>query len=335
MMPTIADNLMSPQPKVIEMSAVRAPMSDSVSWAINLIKTHAKHSYLEVMKWALKDAPKDEEAVAHLDPRHADTLNRFIAGVQNRQPVHGRLGLLTYGTDGGTLRENSEWVWELARDHFIDALREKHPLGFYLKATLWLSSGKHVYTPHCDLADGFLFHFTGRKRVRVWPIPEKYNERVVFRFGDFPDRMTTVPWEFDLQPGQILFIPAGAVHEVVAEDDSAVSVSFHMGCPYPALTLCRELNEMLGYEDVTLPVEMTSKEKFELYFFEPSNYIAASSQSADVLPGVLADGLMRVLRTQKTSRERLTEMLNAWWKLAIESPYYETTDDVQDGVPVQ
>ena len=54
-----------------------------------------------------------------------------------------------------------------------------------------MSCGDHVYQAHCDLADGFLFHMRGRKRVRVWPVPPYMKKTDKFNLYFFePSRFT-------------------------------------------------------------------------------------------------------------------------------------------------
>ena len=323
-MSELPECLLSHRPRIIDMPATMTRLEDPVRWAIDLMCANAKRSVLEIMKWEIPTPLIGDDVVFHLDPTNPRILNKFISGVRTGRAVHGLLELLNYGSKEGRLLENAGWAWEISKCHFIETLLAKHRLGFYIKSTLWLSSGEHIYQAHCDVADGFLIHMSGRKHVRVWPTPQHYLDEVIFNFSDFEGRMNSQPMDFVLQPGQILFIPGGAMHEVIAkEKQTAVSVSFHMGSPYPMLTLCKELNKLLGREDVFLPEEMNSRKKFEIQYFQPSDHFGIGDQVGDRIPDALAQGLLGSLQSRTTTSNELREVLNLWWKISIESPHYE------------
>lgn len=139
--------------------------------------------------------------------------------------------------------------------------------------------------------------------------------------------MASEPCIFDLDPGEIAFIPAGAVHEVVAGDQQPVcSVSFHMGSPYPLLILCRELNRLAGRELVSVPAGMDAREMGHAYYFEPSRYARRDQPEFDVLPARLADILVSALDTGEAREAGIRELLAQWWaesarNLAYQCPF--------------
>ena len=147
---------------------------------------------------------------------------------------------------------------------------------------------------------GFLMHIAGHKRVRVWPVPKKYHQKVVFNHSDFKGRMTSTPIDFDLEPGQVLFIPSGAMHEVIADSTQpTVSVSFHMGSPFPMLTLCAQLNKFIQGGVISVPPNMKKIDKFNMYFFEPARFISSERAPDDGMPAMLSKELCRVLRSKQ------------------------------------
>jgi hypothetical protein len=97
-----------------------------------------------------------------------------------------------------------------------------------------------------------------------------------------------------------------------------------MGSPYPLLTLCDELNALLGASDVHLPAHMQSREKFGIYLFEPSRFAGESPGLRDRIPPALLAELMAVLRTTTTDRARLPGALAQWWRNAVTAPRYQT-----------
>jgi hypothetical protein len=197
-------------------------------------------------------------------------------------------------------------------------------MGSSCKGTLWLSCGEHCYAAHCDLMDGFLIHLAGQKRVRVWPLPKKYRKKILFNHSDFQGRMASEPIDFELQPGQILFIPSGAMHEVVAHGEQpAVSVSFHMGSPFPMPTLCAQLNRMLKGGEVSLPPYMKATDKFNIYFFEPTRFIGQTGGPNQEMPAELMRALSGVLQSQQVDAQTMRTLLSAWWRFAMSRPVYQ------------
>lgn len=252
------------------------------------------------------------------------SFDRFSQRIQNGLPVHGSLAVVDYCAGEAVLRENADWVWQVFDSLFARALLQCHPMGNYLRSTLWMSCGDHLYETHCDLFDGFLLHMCGYKRVRVWPVPEKYRRQVVFNHNDFEGRKATEPMDFEMDPGQILFIPSGAMHEVIAHGrEPAVSVSFHMGSPFPLVTLCNQLNWMVQGGEVTLPPEMTRIDKFNMYFFEPSRFVQPAGNGDDGMPETLRNELANVLQSEQIDSATLHRMLSNWWRLARSRNMYQ------------
>ncbi len=247
--------------------------------------------------------------------------------------------MIDYCAGDGTIRDNADWAWQVYNSQFAEGLTKHHPMGSYLRSTLWTSCGEHRYEAHCDIFDGFLLHVCGHKRVRVWPVPKKYRQKVVFNHSDFKGRMTSVPMDFEMKPGQVLFIPSGAMHEVIAlGDEPAVSVSFHMGSPFPMLTLCSQLNRLLKGGEVSVPPYMKKIDKFNMYFFEPSRFTNTTSGPDDGMPVELLKGLSGALRSKQVDSKTMRRLLSNWWRLAMgrqlyQGPYPERVDKQLEVVP--
>jgi hypothetical protein len=136
--------------------------------------------------------------------------------------------------------------------------------------------------------------------------------------------MASTPMDFELEPGQVLFIPTGAMHEVVAYGDQpAVSVSFHMGSPFPMLTLCAQLNLMVQGGKIALPPYMTKLDKFNLFYFEPARFIDKNRNPDDPMPERLLKELSGVLRSKKVDLKTMRRMLSNWWLLLLSRPMYQ------------
>jgi hypothetical protein len=266
----------------------------------------------------------DGSTLSYFDQKDPSSFERFRLRIQNAQPVHGSLALIDYCAGDGTLRDNADWAWQVYETLFAQGLAKCHPMGSYVRATMWMSSGEHLYDAHCDLFDGFLIHMSGKKRVRVWPVPNKYRQKVIFNHSDFEGRMTSEPIDFELKPGQILFIPSGAMHEVVAlGKQPAVSVSYHMGSPFPMPTLCIQLNKLLKGGEVSLPPYMNSINKFKMYFFEPTRFIRKAGGLEDGMPEELYKALSGALQSRNVDSKTMRKLLSYWWQIAMSRPIYQ------------
>ena len=325
-MPELTDCLLTHTPMVFDFpEAVKHP-PDPVPWALELFAANLPEADMQSRK---QSSGKQGAKLTFFNQKDPASFERFKLRIQKSQPVHGRLALIDYCAGQATLRENADWAWQVFDQQFAKALAKSHPMGSYLRSTLWMSCGDHLYEAHCDLSDGFLLHICGHKRVRVWPVPERYRRKAVFNHSDFKGRSSSEPIDFEMEPGQILFIPSGAMHEVIAHGkQAAVSVSFHMGSPFPLVTLCTQLNWMVRGGEVSLPPRMTKTDKFSMYYFEPSHYVQQGSASDDGMPEGLLNELAGVLRSKQIDSTTMHRMLSNWWRLAgsrnmYEGPYAE------------
>lgn len=318
-MSELSDCLQTAVPKVCDFPGDIPFPSDPVAWALQLFGA----SLLEADMQSRPDSANRDSEIIYFEQKDPASLERFRQGIENAEPVHGSLALIDICAGDGTVRDDADWAWQVFNTQFSAGLTARHLMGSYLRATLWTSSGEHRYAAHCDLFDGFLLHISGRKRVRVWPVPKKYRQKIVFNHSDFAGRMSSTSVDFDLQPGQVLFIPSGAMHEVVADNEQpAVSVSFHMGSPFPMLTLCAQLNRFLQGGEITVPPHMKKIDKFNMYFFEPAHFFDKARGPDDGMPGALLAGLMKVLRSKQVDAKTMRRVLSNWWRLALRQQMY-------------
>lgn len=320
-MSELADYLLTDEPKVFSFPAGTTHPADSASWALDMFASNLPEA--DMQRWS-SSSGKQKAKLIYFDQKDPASFEQFKHRIENALPVHGSLPLIDYCAGDGVVRDNADWAEQVYQAQFHNGLIARHPMGHYLRASLWTSCGDHVYEAHCDLFDGFLLHMSGRKRVRVWPVPKKYRKRVVFNHRDFKGRMETDPIDFELEPGQVLFIPSGAMHEVVAHgEEPAVSVSFHMGSPFPVLTLCKQLNLMVQGGKIQVPPYMKKIDKFNLFFFEPTRFIDKTRSLEDGMPEVLLKELSGVLQSKQVDLQTRRRMLSNWWRLAMTRPMYQ------------
>jgi phage-related protein len=320
-MTELSDCLQTLTPIVINFPGEIDHPSEPVQWALDMFAANLSDADMQFRELT---SGVDDATLSYFDQKDPSSFERFKLRIKSAQPVHGSLPLIDFCAGDGTVRDNAGWAWQIYNTHFGQGLTQRHPMGSYVRATMWMSCGEHRYDAHCDLFDGFLFHMSGYKRVRVWPVPKKYRQKVVFNHSDFEERMESEPIDFDLKPGEILFIPSGAMHEVIAlGTEPAVSVSFHMGSPFPMPTLCLQLNKMLQGGNVSLPSYMTSINKFKMYFFEPTRFIKPAGGLDDPMPEELYKALTEVLQTNNVDSKTMHQLLTSWWQIAKTQPLYQ------------
>jgi len=320
-MSEITECLNTLTPRVLDFPERIKPPPDPLTWALDLFKAAVVEADMQSIETGTES--DQEQQISYFDQQDPATYQRFRKGILEGRAVHGSLELIDYRDDGGTLRDNADWSWQIFCDHFQKGLASYHPMGHYLKATLWTSCGEHRYKAHCDLADGFLVHLTGHKHVRVWPVPEQYLNKVLYDHSDFEGRMTSEPVDFELKPSQILFIPAGSMHEVVAHSGQAsVSVSYHMGSPFPLMSLCTQLNQLQPGAEISLSQDLMGLSKFDITFFQPSRFSQAGRGDDEAMPRELVEALLKVLKSSKLNSTSLHQLLSAWWRTARRQPVY-------------
>jgi len=304
--------LLTTEPKLLDYPMPFLEGQDAVKWAANICYKNARTGLLiQAMRSAFaKTGAVDDNSVVYLESSNPQMVKAVLSRISNGIAGHAALELLNFNNTEKMHRfdEGREFYEQV----FEEALKKAHPLGHYAKINLWFSASEHVYEAHCDLADGFLFQLAGRKRVKVWPLTEECANRALFDHSDISIRQTLPCQEFELGPRQVLFIPGSAVHEVTVESGfSSVSLSFHIGSPFPLLSLFRDLkrtNRDLTFE---LPEELSKIEKQEITFFQPGRFCMDGEQNG--MPAALRDQLVNVIQVDGCTDEKLAQLLDSWW----------------------
>ena len=218
-----ADCLLTEAPKVFRLPGELTHPPDPVAWALDMFAASLPEADMQAREPV---EGKQRTKLTYFDQDDPASFERFRHRIQNALPVHGSLALIDYCAGEATVRDHADWAWQVYDRHFARGMQKNHPMGSYLRASLWTSCGDHLYEAHCDLFDGFLLHIGGRKRVRVWPVPKKYRRKVIFNHADFEGRMSSDPIDFELEPGEVLFIPSS--------DDAAAAVELVASRQQPA-----------------------------------------------------------------------------------------------------
>jgi hypothetical protein len=137
-----------------------------------------------------------------------------------------------------------------------DRLKLKHPVSDF---NIWIGPGGHVESLHYDTLDGTLIQLHGSKKVVLFP-PNQLNNLYPFPiwrhlkeglkirswfsqvyperpdFQSFPHLKTALDCKYEvvLNPGDILYLPAGWWHEVTALGDEMVCSVNRFWRVYPA-----------------------------------------------------------------------------------------------------
>ena len=332
----IRNCLYSSEPQLFDLPAEFPVPSDPVSWSHSVCTAHPGAISVEAMPQTIGVVVEDPgRAVTLASDAAPELVRKVLTGISRGAAAHALMPL--WHADSFVERVADQAVVPF-KDFVVEylgaRLQELHPVGYYTKLTLWFSADKHLYAAHCDVADGLLFQLTGEKVVEVWPVPRERGTSPLFDHAYGTDRMTAPGRTFKVSAGQALFIPGGAMHEVVvASNQVSVSMSLHMGSPFPIIELCRDLNHM-GDHGCTfeLSEEMMQKNKFRVFYFEPAMFHSEHAQSR--MPDTLSEALLNVLiRPQGCSRERTNELLDVWWRNAVITPRYPGPYPHPDGLP--
>lgn len=306
--------------------------TDPVSWAVDICKKNARNGLrIEAMESAFagKNNPNcdpDSTAIIHCDPTNDKVVDGILKGIVKGYAGHASISLLQmYSVTGYNYFEPA---YDLYKHSFRNVLDKIYQVGHYTHATLWFSASRHVYEAHIDLEDGFLFQLTGSKSVKVWDFPDDHSTTELFDYK-YLDRYTdrayreSLPYkEFHLTAGQVLYIPAGAVHEVTTDEGlTSVSISYHLGCPYPALTLCSDLAKVYKNHQFNLPEQYSGTLKRTVTLMNPHYESLPAKSEMNRMPDALRERLCQIIQSDCDESE-LAAMLDKWWLEKLDKPTY-------------
>lgn len=323
------DCLSTRAPRLLELPGEFPMPADPIAWAHGVCSAHPEDIRAEAMPRTVGAEVKDPSKALSLAPDATPELVRnVLTGISRGAAAHAAMELWHQDSFGERVADPAALPFKaFMLEAFDQRLREQNPLGHHSKLTMWFSADAHVYKAHCDVADGVLFQLQGRKAVEVWPVPDERGRNALFDHSYHFEPMTERGQRFEIAAGQALFIPAGAMHEVTAGPDQvSVSMSLHMGSPFPVLELCRDLDHMSGAgEPFSLPDELRFRDKFRVAYFDPAMFRDTDRQSG--MPAPLRDGLLDVLRCPpEVSPERTGALLDEWWRRALSTPCYPGPD---------
>jgi ribosomal protein L16 Arg81 hydroxylase len=272
---------------------------------------------IEIMESAIGGS---SDKTVKLDPKLA-TVDRVLHQISRAFAGHASLELIH--TDSVTDTSLFEPALKFYRDTFREVANTVYPLGHYAKATLWFSASRHVYAAHSDLADGFLFQFAGTKHVKVWPLPQDSQNLAIYNHSDLTHRQSLPYDDFKLEAGDVLFIPAGAVHEVTVEVGYiSLAMSFHLGCPYALQSLWNDLRKAHENHSFSLPEKYAQTFKTDITFFNPAFDLADTESDRREISPALCAQLCKVIKSN-CSDDELADYISEWWQSKLNQPNYK------------
>lgn len=321
----LSECLLSSEARLLDLPEAFPLPADPVAWAHQVCSAHPEDIRAQAMPQTVgADVTVHERALGLAPDTAPELVRRVLTGISKGAAAHASMELWHADSFGERIADPAAVP---LKSFVVDSLgarqRELHPLGYYSKLTLWFSAHQHRYDAHCDVADGMLFQLKGEKVVEVWPAPGDRRQRILFDHAYGTRPMTSEGQRFHLSAGQVLFIPAGAMHEViVASEQVSVSLSLHTGSPFPVMELCRDLNYMSGQgNSFGLPQGMLHRDKFHVCYFDPA--LLAAGNSPERMPDALRDALMQALAPPPGfSQEQVAGLLDAWWRGALVTPRY-------------
>ena len=325
----LRDCLLTSEPRLVDLSAAFPMPADPIAWAHAVCSAHSADIRAQAMPKTVGAKVDDPNRALTLAADASPELVRnVLTGISKGAAAHAALELWHADSFKERVADPAAVPFkDFVTDSLASRLAELHPFGYHTKLTLWFSADQHVYDAHCDVADGMLFQLAGEKVVEVWPIPDERAHQALFSHAYRFTPATARGQRFTVSAGQALFIPAGAMHEVVvASDQVSVSMSLHAGAPFPVIELCRDLNHMSGEgEPIGVPEDMLRRDKFHVIYFDPAMFLGENRR--DRMPdGLRVPLLDTLLRPQSYSRERLGELLDSWWRQAWLRPCYPGPD---------
>lgn len=321
--------LSSGEPRLLDLPPEFPMPADPVAWAHGVCSAHPEDLRIEAMPRTLGARVEDSsKALALARDAAPEVVRNVLAGIARGAAAHAAMELWHLDSFGERVADPAVGPFKkFMLDAFEHRLREQNPIGHHAKLTMWFSADAHVYDAHCDVADGVLFQLRGEKSVEVWPAPDTREGRVLFDHAYRFSPPASPGRRFRIAAGQALFIPAGAMHEVVVGPGQvSVSMSLHAGSPFPLLELCRDLDHLSGRGEAFHPPEgMRHRDKFRVVYFEPGRFRGEGSDGR--MPAPLRDALLGVLDyPPDVSRTQVGTLLDTWWARGLVRPCYPGPD---------
>ena len=160
--------------------------------------------------------------------------------------------------------------------------------GARVESNLYYSQpGHQAFSVHFDVHDVFAFQVEGRKRWRVYQQAHRFPiNHLAFLSGDtaaHEKAKGSVSMEFVLEPGDLIYLPAGYYHQAICTDSVSVHLSF-------------SAIEMRGLDVIS---ELFDKAVLEEFFRTPVDRADGGALPAEDYVKLLADNIEQLLTSRQ------------------------------------
>jgi hypothetical protein len=170
----------------------------------------------------------DDRATPYIDIFDGTQLRQFVD--RDRQPGHTNFDVVAASLRGGaTIRVRSAEAFDAELGELTKAL-ERHFVG-RCSGNVYLTPPREAgFPPHFDLTDVFVIQCAGKKH---WRIYDRYANMTELPLADArweADRFQPVspPRDFELNRGDVLYLPRGVMHEAFCTDRESMHLTISL-----------------------------------------------------------------------------------------------------------
>ena len=124
-MPELSDRLQNRTPMVLAFPDETPVPADPIPWALEMFAA----SLFEADMQSRPGSENRDTEIIYFDQKDPASLERFRAGIENAEPIHGSLALIDICAGDGTVRDNADWAWQVYNAQFSAALTSIHSMG--------------------------------------------------------------------------------------------------------------------------------------------------------------------------------------------------------------
>lgn len=253
-----------------------------------------------------------------LNERLPVELFRLIKDGNECEPPARRERISVSKTRPTTVADTRELIASLSRGYTIeiDATQRVLPtlmrfVDAIVNETRMTASTKVYITPatatgfrvHYDLPDVFTLQLAGTKRWTVYPQIHRYVSAAQYPFMFEECRSPGDPIaEFDLRPGDLLYVPSGMPHSASAETSASISVAIGL-TPLRWFDLFDEMKELAMWEDrfrEHIPTHFTCEADYDRAIEDFRRLLSAFVQKLNASK-LVRDRIQRFVRAYPTS----------------------------------
>ncbi len=171
---------------------------------------------------------EDSRVSEYIDVFDGTHLRQFVA--QQRKPGQTHFDVVAeFLRRGATIRVRSAEAFDPALGELLQAL-ERHFIGRCSGNAYLTPPGKAGFSPHFDLTDVFVVQCAGKKH---WRIYDRYTNMAELplaeaRWDAERFKPSSPPRDFELNRGDVLYLPCGVMHEAFCTDRESMHLTISL-----------------------------------------------------------------------------------------------------------